>query len=119
MAEVDEKGDVFRAILEVQRSIGEYAARTERSIGELAAKTERSIGDLAAKTERSLGELTVKTDRLISDVASLNLRVDATNVKVDALRLRLAWVTRASAVVAFLFSTALALAKFLPLAAVR
>jgi len=105
MAEVEEKGDVFRALIDMQRSIGEQAARMERSIGEQAARTERSIGELSAKT-----------DRLIFDVGSLNVKFDAVNGKVDGLRMRLAWLTGASAVVGFLFATALAVVKFLPIA---
>jgi hypothetical protein len=55
----------------------------------------------------SVGELCAKVDRLIADVKSQS-------EKIDAVRMRLAWVTGAAAVVGALVGVALALARFVP-----
>ncbi len=59
---------------------------------------------------RSIGELSAKTDRLIADVQSQGS-------KIDAIRIRLAWVTGGAAVVGFIVSLGLAALKLLPFAA--
>jgi hypothetical protein len=55
----------------------------------------------------SIGQLIAKTDRLVEDVGSQGK-------KLDALRMRFAWVAGGTAVVGFIFATILAVLKFVP-----
>ena len=56
---------------------------------------------------RSVGELGAKVDRLLSDVASQG-------DKIDRLRIRMAWLAGAAAVVGTLIGMALVALRFLP-----
>ena len=60
--------------------------------------------------QRSIGELSAKTDRLVSDVKSQG-------EKIDGVRIRLAWVAGAAAVVGFLIALALGLMRVFPILA--
>ena len=57
--------------------------------------------------QRSIGELVAKTDRLITDVKSQG-------DKIDSVRMKLAWIAGATAVVGFLVAVVLAFARLLP-----
>lgn len=54
-----------------------------------------------------IGRLTATVDRLVSDVRSQS-------EKIDSIRIRIAWVTGAAAVIGFLLALALAALRFLP-----
>ena len=63
---------------------------------------------IVAEMQRSIGELCAKTDRLIADVKSQG-------DKIDAIRMRLAWVAGGGAVVGTMIGAAIAIVvKMLP-----
>lgn len=57
----------------------------------------------------SIGDLVAKTERLISDVKSQG-------EKIDAVRIKIAWVTGGAAAVGFILAVILAVLKLLPIA---
>jgi hypothetical protein len=57
--------------------------------------------------QRSVGELCAKVDRLIGDVKSQG-------DKIDALRMRVAWVTGGAAVVGVLVGAAFVILRYVP-----